>query len=73
MPIVKSPTKTAFKANVKKEIKAGKPQKQAVAIAYSAKKEAEHKKQSGSQMKWSATKKPKEVVTDRGTFGFKGK
>jgi len=35
MPLVKSPSKEAFRKNVKTEIKAGKPQKQAVAIAYS--------------------------------------
>ena len=35
MPLIKSKSKTAFKENVKKEIAAGKPVKQAVAIAYS--------------------------------------
>ena len=35
MPLVKSPSKRAFRSNVKAEIAAGKPQKQAVAIAYS--------------------------------------
>lgn len=37
MPLVKgsaAKTKKGFSANVKKEVKAGKPQKQAVAIAY---------------------------------------
>lgn len=34
MPLVKSKSPKAFKANVKAEIAAGKPQKQAVAIAY---------------------------------------
>ena len=34
MPLQKSSSKKAFKENVKAEIKAGKPQKQAVAIAY---------------------------------------
>lgn len=37
MPLKQSSTKKAFKENVKKEIKAGKPRKQAVAIAYSVK------------------------------------
>jgi hypothetical protein len=36
----KSPTPAAFKANVKAEVKAGKPVKQAVAIAYAVKKKA---------------------------------
>ena len=35
MPLNKSKSKGAFKANIKTEIAAGKPQKQAVAIAYS--------------------------------------
>ena len=43
MPLVKSPSKEAFRKNVKAEIKAGKPQKQAVAIAYSVKREAAKK------------------------------
>ena len=41
MPLIKSMTPKALKANIKKEIEAGKPQKQAVAIAYSVKREAE--------------------------------
>ena len=44
MPLKKSASKPAFKANVKAEVKAGKPVKQAVAIAYSVKREAEKKK-----------------------------
>jgi len=40
MPLKKSPTKEAFRANVKAEVKAGKPIKQAVAIAYSVKQNA---------------------------------
>ena len=35
MPLKKSPTPKAFKENIKTEVKAGKPVKQAVAIAYS--------------------------------------
>ena len=35
MPLVKSKSKAAFKQNVKAELAAGKPTKQAVAIAYS--------------------------------------
>jgi hypothetical protein len=44
MPLKKSPSKEAFSKNVKAEVKAGKPVKQAVAIAYSVKREAEKKK-----------------------------
>jgi hypothetical protein len=44
MPLKKSTTEKAFKANIKAEVKAGKPVKQAVAIAYSTKREAAKKK-----------------------------
>ena len=40
MPLKKSKTDKAFKENIKTEIKAGKPVKQAVAIAYAEKREA---------------------------------
>lgn len=40
MPLKKSTSKKAFSSNVRAEIKAGKPQKQAVAIAYSVKRQA---------------------------------
>ena len=40
MPLIRSTSKQAFKTNIKKEIAAGKPPKQAVAIAYSEKREA---------------------------------
>ncbi len=40
MPLVKSASKEAFRKNVKAEVKAGKPVKQAVAIAYSVKRAA---------------------------------
>lgn len=39
MPLQKGQSKKAFKHNVRAEIKAGKPQKQAVAIAYKQKQE----------------------------------
>lgn len=44
MPLKKSASKQAFKDNVKAEVKAGKPQKQAVAIAYSEARETKKKK-----------------------------
>jgi hypothetical protein len=37
MPLKKSPSKEAFRQNVKAEVKSGKPVKQAVAIAYAVK------------------------------------
>lgn len=40
MPLKKSSSKPAFKANVKAEVAAGKPVKQAVAIAYAVKRRA---------------------------------
>ncbi len=44
MPLVKSASKSAFRSNIKAEIKAGKPSKQAAAIAYSVKRKAQGKK-----------------------------
>ena len=40
MPLKNSTSKKAFSDNVREEVKAGKPQKQAVAIAYSVKRDA---------------------------------
>lgn len=40
MPLKKSTSAKAFKENIRAEVKAGKPVKQAVAIAYSEKREA---------------------------------
>ena len=40
MPLIKSKSEKAFKENIKREIAAGKPQKQAVAIAYNVQREA---------------------------------
>lgn len=44
MTLEKSKSKKAFKHNIKAEVKAGKPIKQAVAIAYSEKRRARKKK-----------------------------
>jgi hypothetical protein len=44
MPLKKSPSKKAFVANIKTEIKSGKPQKQALAIAYATKRKYAKKK-----------------------------
>lgn len=44
MPLKKSTSKNAFRDNIKAEVNAGKPVKQAVAIAYSVKKDAMKKK-----------------------------
>ena len=44
MPLVKSPSKAAFRKNVAAEVKAEKPVKQALAVAYSTKRQAAKKK-----------------------------
>lgn len=44
MPLVKSTSKNAFRKNLKTEMAHGKPQKQAVAIAYAVKRRAAAKK-----------------------------
>jgi len=44
MPLIKSTSPKAFQKNVKREIAAGKPPKQAVAIAYATKRSAAAKK-----------------------------
>ena len=43
MPLIKSTSKQAFGKNIGAELKAGKPMKQAVAIAYAEKNAAQHK------------------------------
>lgn len=43
MPLVKSASKNAMRKNIKAEMAAGKPQKQAVAIAYDVKRKAARK------------------------------
>ena len=47
MPLIKSTKKEAFKKNVETEVKAGRPVKQAVAIAYTEKREAAKKQKKG--------------------------
>jgi len=44
MPLIKSTTKKARQKNIKREIAAGKPPKQAVAIAYAVQRKARRKK-----------------------------
>lgn len=44
MPLKKSTSKKAFKDNIRAEVNAGKPIKQAVAIAYSEKRQASKKR-----------------------------
>lgn len=49
MPLTKSTSNKAFEKNIKAEVKAGKPVKQAVAIAYSVKREAAKKPSKGKK------------------------
>lgn len=49
MPLIKSKSKEAFGKNVKAEMKAGKPQKQAVAIAYAVQRGSDKKKAKGKK------------------------
>lgn len=51
MPLVKSASKNAFRKNIKAEMASGKPQKQAVAIAYDVKRKAAAKKGKSSGCK----------------------
>ena len=53
MPLIKSKSDKAFEKNIKAEIAAGKPQKQAVAIAYSVKRKAEEGKKKGGDVNLS--------------------
>jgi hypothetical protein len=53
MPLVKSTSKKAFQKNISAEVKAGKPVKQAVAIAYATKRDAA---KSGSKKTTSKSK-----------------
>jgi hypothetical protein len=70
MPLIKSTTKKAFQSNVGREIAAGKPPKQAVAIAYSEKRAAGGKDTHHSSHSAKRSQHYHEVVagrTDRGT------
>ena len=49
MPLIKSTSPKAFKENIKAEMKAGKPVKQAVAIAYTEKREAQKQNKKGKK------------------------
>jgi len=51
MPLTKSTSKQAFSKNVKAEVAAGRPVKQAVAIAYAVKRDAAKKPKSKGKTK----------------------
>lgn len=50
MPLIKGKSNQAFNTNIKTEVAAGKPQKQAVAIAYSERDEGLKKKLASSMV-----------------------
>ena len=63
MPLIKSTSKKAFKSNVEKEIAAGKPPKQAVAIAYATKRAAGGKDKNSTKRKGKSKWKEQELKT----------
>ena len=63
MPLSKSNSERAFKSNIRAEVKAGKPVKQAVAIAYSMKRAA--LKKSGGEVSLAVSRGEK-LPTDKG-------
>ena len=50
MPLIKGKSEKAFKENIRAEVKAGKPVKQAVAIAYDVKRRAQQAKKDGGSV-----------------------
>jgi hypothetical protein len=56
MPLIRSTSKQAFQKNIGKEIAAGRPPKQAVAIAYSEKRDAAKKSSKSTSKSKGKTK-----------------
>lgn len=73
MPLIKSTSDKAFSKNIKAEIKAGKPQKQAVAIAYSVKRKAEEGKKKGGDVNLSVGRGEKMPVERGAGLTAKGR
>ena len=61
MPLIKSKSPKAFKANIRTEMSAGKPEKQAVAIAYAV---ADKQKRKGKKISRSIKKDSHLTHTD---------
>jgi hypothetical protein len=70
MPLIKSKSDKAFKKNISTEVKAGKPVKQAVAIAYSVKRAS---KKDGGDVRLSVTKGEKLPVSQGAGLTQKGR
>ncbi len=62
MPLSKSPSAKAFSKNIGAELRAGRPFKQAIAIAYAVKRKASKKKKGGTM---AAKKKAKKSTKKR--------
>jgi hypothetical protein len=62
MPLIKSKSDKAFKSNIKAEMHAGKPQKQALAIAYAVKRSA--KKEGGKIGLWDNIHAKRERIAE---------
>lgn len=73
MPLIKSTSDKAFSKNIKAEIAAGKPQKQAVAIAYSVKRKAEEGKKKGGDVNLSVGRGEKMPVERGAGLTAKGR
>lgn len=73
MPLIKSKSDKAFEKNIKAEIAAGKPQKQAVAIAYSVKRKAEEGKKKGGEVNLSVGRGEKMPVERGAGLTAKGR
>lgn len=74
MPLIKSKSEKAFRKNIAVEVKAGKPVKQAVAIAYSTKRAAPKKMAEGGMaslggLTSSTPSVPQPVTTQGGSSG----
>jgi len=65
MPLMKKSSKKAFKHNVEAEMHAGKPQNQALAIAYSVKRKNAKKMAKGGQVPQSAAQDEKRPMPDQ--------
>ncbi len=63
MPLIKGYSDETFQKNVKKMVKEGKPQKQAVAIAYDVKRKAQ--KKAGKKIVPTRTKKATTKTTKK--------
>ena len=73
MPLIKSKSEHAFKENIKKELQAGRPMKQSLAISYATKRAAAKKMANGgvvdSDITTSPTYEQKKKFLDTPTIG----